>query len=113
MLFYDEGQQAGNQANSQGAAGASNTNTYSLQNASATGGAFTLLGGKYMLKCVATGAGTVTLQTLGPDNATWLTAASAFTASGTEVADLPPGQYRWAVATFTAVYTCAVRCPQS
>jgi hypothetical protein len=113
MLFQDEGQQAGSQSNSQGAPGASNTNTFSLQNASATGGAFTVYGGKYQLRCVATGAGSVTLQVLGPDNATWLTAATAFTASGVEVADLAQGQYRWAVSGLTAVYTAVVRCPQS
>jgi hypothetical protein len=47
---------------------------------------------------IASTYGTVTLQALGPDGSTWLTAATAFAANGTETADLCPGQYRVALA---------------
>jgi hypothetical protein len=40
----------------------------------------------------------VTLQTLAADATTWLTALTAFAADGFAVVDLPPGQYRVAVA---------------
>ena len=109
--IYDIGQQAGPQSNSQGAPGAANTNTFSLQNASATGGSFELTGGIYLLECVASLYGTVTLQTLGPDGVTWLNCATAFSANGTETAYLTRGTYRWLVSGATGVYTLASRCP--
>lgn len=107
--IYDIGEQAGSSAGP-GNNGPSNTNTYTLQNASATGGSFELTGGIYLLLCVLLG-GTVTLQALGPDGVTWLTAATAFTANGTETAYLPRGQYRWNVNGSTGVYTLANRVP--
>jgi hypothetical protein len=110
---YDTGCQAGSQSNVQGSGGANNTNTFTLQNASATGGSFELTGGLYLLECVAINYGSVTLQKLGPDATTWLTAATAFTANGTETASLTRGTYRWAVATSTGVYTQLGRCPQA
>lgn len=80
-----------------------------FKNISATTAAFALIGGKYMLTCSATfGGGSVTLQTLPADGSTWLTAATAITAAGTAVVDLPPGQFRFAVATATAVYVSVV-----
>jgi hypothetical protein len=91
--------------------GSAQTNTYSLQNASATGGTFNLTGGIYLVSCIGTGFGTVTLQKLGPDSTTWQTAATAFAASNTETAYLPPGQYRWAVSGASGVYTAVERVP--
>jgi hypothetical protein len=72
--------------------------TKAFSNISATTAAFLLKGGKYFLSCIASTYGTVTLQTLGADGSTWLTAATAFAANGTETADLCGGQYRFALA---------------
>jgi hypothetical protein len=69
-----------------------------FSNISATTAAFPLKGGKMMLACIASTYGTVTLQALGPDGSTYLTAATAFSANGTETADLAGGMYRVAVA---------------
>lgn len=77
-----------------------------FQNVSATQGPFQLYGGTYGITAMATwgSGGTVTLQMLSPDGSTWITALSAFTANGYGAISLPPGQYRLAVATATAVY---------
>jgi hypothetical protein len=72
--------------------------TKAFSNVSATTSQFLLKGGRYLLACIASTYGTVTLQALGPDGSTWLTAATAFAANGTETADLCPGQYRVALA---------------
>jgi|HubBroStandDraft_2_1064218.scaffolds.fasta_scaffold268732_2 hypothetical protein len=72
--------------------------TKAFSNISATTASFPLKGGKYMLACIASTYGTVTLQALGPDGSTYLTAATAFSVNGTETADLAQGQYRFAVA---------------
>lgn len=81
-----------------------NINTTTLQ--------FTLKGGKYMAFAVATfGGGSVKLQFLAPDGVTWLSVngtAGDFSAAGTSTGlDLPAGQYRFTIATATAVY-CGV-----
>lgn len=74
-------------------------------NISANTAAFTLLGGKYAVCGLATGTGTLGLQVLGPDGVTWLPVFAAWTTTANfAVVDLPPGTYRWALATFTAVY---------
>ncbi len=66
---------------------------------------FYLIGGRYGITATATwGGGSVTFEVLAADGTTWLTAATALTADGTALVDLPPGQYRFAVATATAVY---------
>lgn len=71
-----------------------------------------LLGGAYCLDVVATGAGSVTLQRLGPDGATWITAATALTATGTSGSlALPTGTYRITVAGLTAVYASLTPTP--
>lgn len=76
-----------------------------LSNASATGAGKQWDGGTGLFSVVATfGGGSVTLQYLGPDGATWLTAATALTANGVSQIRLPPGQVRAAVTTATAVY---------
>ena len=73
-------------------------------NVSATPAAFTLKGGVYGTSASATwGGGSVTLQKLSGDDSTWVTVLAAFTASGYASANLPPGTYRLAVATATAV----------
>lgn len=79
-----------------------------LENASATGSAVQWGGGRGVVCVVATfGGGSVTLQYLGPDGSTWLTAATAFTANGLASFELPPGRIRAAVATATGVYANA------
>ncbi len=75
-----------------------------FSNISATTAAFKLDGGLYGVSVIATGFGTVTLQALGPDGATWLTPLTAFSANGFATAYLAPGQYRFAIASATAVY---------
>lgn len=83
-------------------------------NVSATTSAFQLRGGKYAAAVVATfGGGSVKLQTLGPDGTTWISVASAtdFTAAGYGTVDLPAGQYRWTIATASAVYASVYRVP--
>jgi hypothetical protein len=60
--------------------------------------------------------GSVDLQILGPDGSTWLAAPTAvhFTANGTiGPTYLPPGQYRVAIATTTAVYFSVAGVPLS
>lgn len=87
-----------------------------FSNISATTAAFTLNGGYYMVAAVATwGGGNVELQALGPDAATWLSAPTALklTANGMIAGYLPPGQYRFAVTTATAVYCSVAGIPQS
>lgn len=69
-----------------------------VSNVSATTGSFTLHGGRYAVIVVGATFGTLTLQILGADGTTWLTALTAFTASGTAVGDMPEGLYRWLLA---------------
>lgn len=79
----------------------------SFANISATTAAFYLKGGYYMVAAVATwGGGNAELQSLGPDGTTWLSAPTALklTANGMIAGYLPPGQYRFAITTATAVY---------
>jgi hypothetical protein len=79
-----------------------------LSNASATGSAVVWGGGRGVFAVTATfGGGSVTLQYLGPDESTWLTAATALTANGLIAFELPPGKIRAAVTTATAVYARA------
>lgn len=85
-----------------------------FSNISATTAAFRLLGGKYAVAAVATfGGGSVKLQTLGPDGSTWLSVAAAtdLSAAGYGLVDLPAGQYRFTIATATAVYASVTRIP--
>ena len=67
-------------------------------NINATSGTFVLYGGEYAVDVIGSTFGTVTLQRLGPDGSTWLTALTAFAANGTASVDLCPGQYRLALA---------------
>ena len=70
----------------------------SFTNISATTAAFELRGGEYTVDVIGSTFGTVTLQRLGPDGTTWLTAMTAFAATGSATADLPDGSYRLALA---------------
>lgn len=82
----------------------------SFSNIAATTGAFSLNGGYYVVAVVATfGGGNVELQALGPDASTWLSAPTALklSAAGMIAGYLPPGLYRFTIATATAVY-CSV-----
>lgn len=80
--------------------------------AAGTSAAFELMGGAYVLDFVATGTGTVDLQRLGPDGATYFAVITQITANGTSGSiALPPGQYKVVVATFTAIYVSITRIP--
>ena len=87
-------------------------------NIAATTAAFALKGGLYTLMALATwGGGSAALQILGPDNSTYMTvndvygAPVSFTANGQTTAALPPGQYKWTIATATAIYLIAASIP--
>jgi hypothetical protein len=79
---------------------------FTAQAASANQGPFVLIGGKYGVSFVAAVAGTVKLQIMGPDAATFIDvgASTSFTTtSGFAVVDLPPGKYQISIATATGV----------
>lgn len=85
-----------------------------FSNISANTAAFTLRGGKYAADAAATfGGGSVKLQKLLGDGTTWQSVSSGtdFTAAGYGVIDLPPGQYRFTIATATAVFCAVTRVP--
>lgn len=72
-----------------------------LYNTNATGGGVSLPAGRYSFALVGTfGGATVTLQMLGPDGVTWLPvgSATALTAAGRELVEIPSGTYRALVA---------------
>jgi hypothetical protein len=84
----------------------------SFDNISATTAQFQLYGGRFGIVAHGTwGGGSATLEVLADDNTTWVVAATALTADGTALVDLPPGVYRWAVATATALYLSLIRVP--
>lgn len=83
-----------------------------FSNIGATTAAFELKGGKYAIASTATGAGTMGLQMVGPDGVTLVPVHAVFaTTNGYAVVDLPPGQYKYFIATFTAVYAAICRVP--
>jgi len=87
---------------------------FGFSNISASTAAFTLRGGKYGVDAVATfGGGSVKLQKLLGDGTTFQSVSTAtdFTAAGYAVIDLPPGQYRFTIATATAVFCAVTRVP--
>jgi hypothetical protein len=91
---------------------ATSTEAVSFSNISASTAAFTLRGGKYAVAASATGTGTMGLSMVGPDGSTLIPVFTAFSATtGYAVIDLPPGQYKFAIATFTAVYASICRIP--
>lgn len=69
-----------------------------FSNISANPAIFLLAGGSYALECIGSTFGTVTLQVLGPDGTTYLTAATAFSTNGTSIVSLPAGTYKLALA---------------
>jgi len=80
--------------------------------AAGTFGPFELKGGKYMLAYAGTGTGSVDLEMEGPDGTTYIAVATQITATtGHQVLDLPPGQYKCVIATFTANYASITRIP--
>lgn len=90
------------------------TESVGFSNISASTAAFALRGGRYAVAALATfGGGSVKLQALGPDGTTFLSVASGsdFTAAGFGAVDLPPGQYRFTIATATAVYASVTSVP--
>lgn len=83
-------------------------------NISATSGQLNLTGGKYGLTASATwGGGNAVLQRLSQDGSTYVPVHTQFTANGFVAVDLPPGIYRVAVTTATAVYFEIVKIPAS
>jgi hypothetical protein len=76
-----------------------------FSNISASTAAFRLTGGKYLVDAHATwGGGSVKLQRLAADATTYVSVGADFTADGSAAVSLAPGQYRFTVATATAVY---------
>ncbi|MBO9685663.1 MAG: hypothetical protein J7598_03540 [Mitsuaria chitosanitabida] len=80
-----------------------------LNNESATGKPAQWGGGRGLFIAVAswTGGGTVQLQYMGPDNATWVNVGAALGANGMQNFELPPGLLRAAVSIATAAYAQA------
>ncbi|MDT5016569.1 MAG: hypothetical protein QOD39_2729 [Mycobacterium sp.] len=77
----------------------------SFTNISATTAAFLLDGGLYAVTSKGTwGGGNLALQRLSSDGSTYVTCLTAFTADGYATVSLPPGSYKFAVTTATAVY---------
>lgn len=90
----------------------SSTQSFQFQNLSVTTATFYVIGGTYGLTVSATfGGGSVQLQILSFDKATWLNVGSAFSANGFISQALPPGQYRLAITTATAVYAALTSVP--
>lgn len=92
--------------------------TESIAFTSASPGPFKLKGGRYLFGVTATfGGGSVALQALLPDGATFATVpdiagnAVSLTAAGWKTADLAPGQYKIAIVTATAVLASASSIP--
>jgi hypothetical protein len=85
-----------------------------FSNISATTAAFPLKGGAYGVAVQATfGGGSVKLQIQAADGSTYLSVSSAsdFSAAGYTSLSLPPGQYRFTIATASAVYAEVARIP--
>lgn len=78
-----------------------------FSNIGASTSGFVLRGGTYGVFVTATfGGGSVKLQRLSLDGTTYVSVASAtdFTAAGGTLVNLPPGTYRFTIATASAVY---------
>lgn len=83
-----------------------------FSNIAATTAAFGLRGGTYWIETKSTGSGTLDLQRLGPDGTTYTARITQITATaGQQTIALPPGTYKWAIATFTANYLEITRIP--
>jgi len=77
---------------------ASGRESVQFSNIATTTAAFILEGGLYGLSVVGVTFGSVTLQVLGYDGTTWMTAATAVAANGYSTANLMSGKYRFALA---------------
>ena len=78
-----------------------------FSNISASTAAFKLKGGSYGIAVAATfGGGSVKLQRLALDGTTYVSMSSScdYTAAGGAIVNLPPGTYRFTIATASAVY---------
>ena len=73
------------------------SDSFAMSNSNASSANFALKGGTYTVDVIGSTFGTVTLQRLGPDGSTFLTAMTAFAANGTATADLPAGAYKVAL----------------
>lgn len=75
--------------------------------------AFTLKGGKYAVTTKSTGTGTIDLSIMAADGTTFIkpTITQISAVTGFAVIDLPPGQYRFEVATFTANFLSITSVP--
>lgn len=83
-----------------------------FSNIAATTAPFSLRGGSYWIETKSTGTGTLDLQRLGPDGVTYTARITQITATaGQQTISLPPGTYKWAIATFTANYLEITRIP--
>jgi hypothetical protein len=85
-----------------------------IQLGGASSESFRLEGGKYAIAANATfGGGSIKLQVLLPDLATYLSVAAAtdFTAAGFAVVDLPRGTYKFVVATATVCIVSVTSVP--
>lgn len=81
-------------------------------NIAATTAAFRLAGGKYAVAANGAGAGTMGLQMVSPDGSTLIPVHAVFaTVNGFATVDIPPGQYKFFIATFTAVFASICRVP--
>lgn len=89
------------------------TESKKVENISATTAAFQLKGGKYGVALVGANFGTAKLQIQAFDFTTYVSVAAGtdFGANGYYVVDLPPGQYRWTVATADAIYATITSIP--
>lgn len=76
-------------------------------------GTFQLQGGAYVMDAVAAwNSGSITLQRLGPDGSTYITAATALSADGTSGGlVLAAGTYRLLVASASALSVSVMRVP--
>lgn len=91
---------------------ATSSEAVQFTNIAATTAAFQLKGGKYAIMAAATGSGTMGLQMQLPDGTSFIAVHTAFAATtGLIVVDLPPGQYKFVIATFTAVFATICRIP--
>jgi hypothetical protein len=91
---------------------ATSTEAVPFQNIGATTAPFTLKGGRYDILAKATGAGTMGLKMQGADGAAFVPVHTAFAAvTGFATVDLPPGVFKFVIASFTGVYASICRVP--
>lgn len=80
------------------------------KNVSSTPAAFALRGGQYAITVHAGtwSSGSVVLQRLAPDGATYVNVMTALTADGYATVNLPTGTYQLSITTATGVYADVV-----